>query len=80
MPSDIQFEEDGFSKGYSQIQSKPSASGYGVAQSGNDQTRGMTGWLIRHHLAKSPESAQLYLLALVIVNIIITIVALNILL
>ncbi len=82
MPSDIQFEEDGFAKGYPQTRSGQSNYSYGINQSvySGSEVKGMAGWLIRHHLAKSPQGAQLYLIALVVVNIIITIIALNILL
>jgi hypothetical protein len=82
MSSNVQFEEDGFSKSYSQAQPIHSASSYGMNQSGysTGEVKGMAGWLMRHHLAKSPQGAQFYLIGLVIINLIITFVALTYLL
>jgi hypothetical protein len=82
MSSGIEFEEDGFAKSYTQSQSSQRTSSYGINQSGysDSEVKGMVGWLMRYHLAKSPQSAQLYLIGLVIVNLIITFVAISYLL
>jgi len=82
MSSGIEFEEDGFAKNYPQARSSQSVSSYSVNQSNysGGEVKGMAGWLMRHGLAKSPQGAQLYLVGLVIVNLIITFVAISYLL
>lgn len=38
---------------------------------------GLTGWLMRHGIVKSPQGAQIIMIGIVIINIIITVVALT---
>ena len=80
MSTGVEFEEDSFGHGPSAARPGASTPTYqyappGFQDSGNEE-RGMTGWFIRHHLAKTPQGAQMYLLGIVVINIIITIVAL----
>ncbi len=77
MSSGIEFEEDGFAKNYGQKpqnQSQNIGYSYNNAYSSNPEEKGMTGWLIKHNLAKSSGGAQLVLIGVVVVNIIITVV------
>lgn len=71
MSTGIEFDEDNVNK-YTNI-SHGLNNNFG---SGNEE-KGMTGWLIRHNLAKSPEGAQKYLYGIIAVNLIIIIVALS---
>ena len=76
MGSGVEFDEDSFS--YSKPNPNNSApSGYTPTSqmsqySSQNNVRGMAGWLMRHGLAKSANGAQYILVAVIIVNIIIT--------
>ncbi len=72
MSSGIEFEEDNFSKNYAKpanSQQNYSYNNYGSQQQGE---RGLTGWLMKHGLAKSPQGAQMVMLIIVVINMIIT--------
>jgi hypothetical protein len=82
MSSGVEFEDSGYSGNYSQVKSTQGGPSYGIGQSSysSSEVKGMAGWLIRHGFAKSSQGAQLYLVGLVIVNLIITFIALSYLL
>lgn len=72
--SGVEFEEDSFARSYSQSGSNSSGnSGYGNT---DERGGGMAGWLMRHHIVKSSQGAQLFLVGVIIINIVITVVAL----
>lgn len=83
MSTGVEFEEDSFNISPTHAQSSgggptfqsPSAM-YSQGYSGGEE-RGMAGWLMRHGLAKSPQTAQIIMLGIVVINIIITFVALK---
>jgi len=80
MSNGVQFEEDNFSFSSSHKpsnQAKNVSVGYGHPQYETAEAKGMTGWLIRHGLAKSGSTAQVVLIGVVIANIIITYVVIN---
>ncbi len=65
MSSGVEFEEIGKSYG-----------GYrqpGGSQ-GSGQAKGMAGWLIRHHFAKSESGAQKVMMAIAVVDFVIAII------
>jgi hypothetical protein len=75
----VQFDEDSFS--YNRSTTSP---GVNRAPVGNynqpipgGSERGMAGWLMRHGIAKSNNLAQGILIAIVIVNVIITYVVIK---
>jgi hypothetical protein len=84
MSSGVEFDEDSFS--YS---AKPRVPGsvqgsqpndYGGVpgyNTSNSNPHGMAGFLIRHGLAKSNNSAQIVLVAVVVLNIIITFIVIR---
>lgn len=47
---------------------------------GSSTESAMVRFLIKHHLASSPQTAQIYLIAIVIINIIVTFVVIKFLL
>lgn len=64
MSEDVQFDMD--------TQNAPSrrvapTAGFGQTTS---ETSGMAGWLIRHHLAKTPAAAQGLMVAVILVDIV----------
>ena len=73
MSSDVQFDSD-FNPS-AKPGARGAAPGRGPAASG--EQRGMTGWLIRHGLAKSGSSANIVLVGVVLVNAIIILVVLR---
>ncbi len=78
MSSGVEFEEDSFgSNSFRQPTNSPAISVNPTSLVGRFQvareTKGMTGWFIRHNLADSPESAQKVMIGVVILNIIITV-------
>jgi hypothetical protein len=73
--SDVEFDTDmnsgsRYAPGISQ--SSPSSRNAGNPSYGGQQAKGMAGWLMRHGLAKSPQSAEILLVVVVIVDIIAT--------
>jgi hypothetical protein len=80
MSEGVEFEEDAFAtKKYQQFAHPTS----GIAPANmtaverlqvSKEARGISGWLIRHHLAKDFEGAQKILLIVVLLNIVITVV------
>jgi hypothetical protein len=70
MSSGVEFEEDNFSKNYARVGSTQSYSNQNTYS--NQEERGIIGWLIKHNLAKSKQSAQYYLLGIIAVNLLIT--------
>lgn len=70
MSSGIEFEEDKFN--YSS-KPQPNVSQPFSGQMSSVESAGMAGWLVRKGWAKSPQSAQIIMIGLVIVNIIVTI-------
>lgn len=77
MSSGVEFDEDSFGKSFSggsSPYSQPSIGGYAGSNNygAGDNIGGLSGWLIRHHLAKSPQSAQMVMVGVIIINIIIT--------
>lgn len=70
MSSGIQFDEDKFN--YSS-KPQPNNSQPFSGQYSSAEISGMAGWLVRKGWAKSPQSAQVIMIGLVIVNFIITI-------
>jgi hypothetical protein len=73
MSSGIEFEEDSFSRNYA----KPANTGasnqnYSYNNYEQPAERGITGWLMKHGLAKSPQGAQVIMLVIVVINMIIT--------
>lgn len=79
--SGVEFEEDAFAKNYPtfQTRSNPNALSYSnnpYGNTSNNTSSGMAGWLIRHHIVKSSQGAQLLLIGIIIINLIITAVAL----
>lgn len=73
--SGVEFEEDSFARSYSQPGSNSSSNSYSYGNT-SEQSGGMAGWLIRHHIVKSSQGAQLFLVGVIIINIVITVVAL----
>jgi len=86
MSDQVQFEEDNFSYNSSKKSSAPGAPasnisvGYGHPQYDANIPRGMAGWLIKNGISKSPNSAQVILVAFVIFNVIITFIIIKYLL
>ncbi len=79
MASGVEFDEDNIS--YAKPGSRPGIPGLGGGYgSGQREERGMAGWLIKRGFAKSYGSAQAVMLGIVVVNIIITYVAIKFLL
>lgn len=70
MSSGIEFEEDNLSRNYARVGNSP------VYASNNNysdsEERGIVGWLIKHNLAKSKQTAQYYLIGIVVINLLIT--------
>lgn len=82
MAQGVEFEEDSFSyKRPSGTANAGNASGYsmntGYGMQNSQGPKGMVGWLIRHHLAKSEKSAQVVMIGLVVINIIITVIVIK---
>jgi hypothetical protein len=71
MSTGVQFDEDKFN--YSAKPQPNVAPHTGGPQYSAGETGGMAGWLMKKGWVKSPQSAQVMLLAIVAVNIIITI-------
>jgi len=66
MSDEVQFDTDT----QSNAMHRPSpAAGFGQSSGG---ASGMAGWLMRHGLAKSPASAQVIMVAVVVIDIIAT--------
>lgn len=85
MSDKVQFEEDNFSfnsakKPGSNGPSGNVSAGYGHPQYESNAPKGMAGWLIKHGLAKSGNTAQYILVGFIIFNIIITVVVIKFLL
>jgi len=78
MSSGVEFEEDSFGSSGSQptFRSESGRSSLPYS-SANEAATGMSGWLIKHGLAKSAKSANMVLLGFVVFNIIISIIAIN---
>lgn len=70
MASGVEFDEDNLSFG--RPAARPGMAASGGYSFGQRQEKGIPGWLIRHHLAKSYASAQLVMVGIIIANIIIT--------
>ena len=64
MPDNVQFDTDVQN---SAVRRPGPAASFGQTTS---EASGMAGWLMRHHLAKSPESAQIVMIAVIVVDII----------
>ncbi len=85
MASGVEFDEDGTNFGVKPPSSAGQASNSFSPSNSYTQQRypntgsqsGMTAFLMRHGLAKSPKKAQTYLVILVIANIIITFVVIK---
>ncbi len=76
MSSGIEFEEDSFSRNYAKPTnantSNTSNQNYSYNNYEQPAERGITGWLMKHGLAKSPQGAQVIMLVIVVINMIIT--------
>jgi hypothetical protein len=81
MSSGVEFDEDRLSYGVKPRPDAPnapagnlsSADAYAASRYANAGSQPkMIGWLLRHGLAKSPQTAQIYLIAIVVINVIIT--------
>lgn len=76
MASGVEFDEDKFSYGRPRpTGSMPATGGSAYPQTSygsGERIPGLTGWLVRHHLAKSENSAQYVMVGIIIINIIIT--------
>lgn len=76
----VEFEEDSFGgssrprpQDGQQPASSVNSSAYTRLQdSKSSNERGLSGWLIRHGLARSPATAQTILIVVIVVNIILT--------
>ena len=85
MSSEIEFDEDKFAYGSRPQAGKSPASfssnvGSQIRYPGAGREPGMVKFLMKHHLAKSPQSAQMFLVGLVIVNFIIAFIIIKFLL
>ena len=75
MSSGVEFEEDSFSRSYGQVGSPAQgfSSGMNSYQSyAEPEAKGMTGWLIKKGIVKSPQGAQMMLVGVIIFNLIVT--------
>ena len=72
MSSGIEFEEDNLSRSYARVgNSQMYANNNNYSDS---EERGITGWLIKHNLAKSKQTTQYYLLGIIVINLLITLI------
>lgn len=78
----VEFEEDSFNSGSFSASPGQRSSGQGFSQPGypggyNEfSTSGIAGWLIRHHLAKTPQGAQKVMIGIAVFNFAVAIFAL----
>jgi hypothetical protein len=79
MASGVEFEEDSFG-----LSNRRSAQPAGAANSGAyarfqdaSNVKGMAGWLMRKGITKSPAAAQAVLVGFIVINVIITFIAIK---
>ena len=78
MSSGVEFDEDKWLSNRQATQRQTSTgggpvySGGGYASGGGSDVKGLSGWLIRHRLAKDYKSAQIILLVIMVIDFIIT--------
>lgn len=76
--SEVEFEEDfgGNKTNVNPVNSGSNSYGNNYNRYNNQtEERGMTGWLIRHHIVKSATGAQYILFAIMIINLVIMFIA-----
>jgi hypothetical protein len=71
MSSGIEFEEDNFSKHYAQPTNSAQNYSYNNYNTPPEE-KGLSGWMMKHGLAKSPQGAQVIMLIIIVINMIIT--------